>query len=186
GRSNLRDSGFTLVELLVVLALVGLMFGLSVTQFGRLFHRDLKQSANHLASTIRYLYNKAQTEGVTLRLVFDFEQNSYFVESTSQQITLSKEEEETKEEKSVFSPQESYLLKPVKLKKGTFLRDVYAEHQLDFINAGRAYIHFFPRGYVEKSIIRLRDKNDETSFSLEVNPVTGSVKISKGLKELDR
>ncbi|MBI4125024.1 MAG: prepilin-type N-terminal cleavage/methylation domain-containing protein [Deltaproteobacteria bacterium] len=204
-----RNSGFTLIELLVALALIGLILGLAVGRMGKLLDREMKHAANRLGSTIRYLYNKAASDGVTFRLVLDMEEQKYWVESTTEVFALRREEEEgpgtrdqgpgtedeegeeenlgepetIKPKEATFTPQESFLLKPVSLPKGIYFKDVYAEHQTERLDTGRAFIHFFARGYVERSVINLRDGDDEVRYSLTVNPITGAVKIEKGYKE---
>lgn len=163
----------------------------------------MKASARKLASTIRYLYNKAASEGVTLRLVFNIGESNYKVEVTSEQFTLTQEEKEVfskskpqkegdkKEEEALkpheaqFSAEESTLLKPIKLPPGVFFKDVHAEHQAAPATDGEAYLYFFPQGYAERAVINLRDNDDELHFSLEVNPLTGSVKIREEYKELE-
>lgn len=205
------NNGFTLLELLIALAIIGLILSLVVGRVGKLLEREMKQSASRFASTLRYLYNKSVSEGVTLRLVLDIEESRYWVEGTTETFTLTREEEEerktengkqrtetetengepTEEAPSIqpkeatFSPQESYLLKPVSLPKGVYFKDVYAEHQIERLDKGRAFIYFFPRGYVERSVIHLRDAKDEVHYTLEVNPITGRVKIERGYKELE-
>lgn len=203
-----------MVELLIALALIGFIVGLSVSSLSKLFRKELKASASKLSSTIRYLYNKSASEGVTLRLVLDMDESSYWVEAASKAVPIRKEEEkkekeekekkreEKKEEKQdeekkeeasssilpqevIFSSQESFLLKPVKLPKGVFLKDVFAEHTEGPISQGRAYIYFFAQGYVEPSVINLRDKDDEVHYSLKVNPISGVVKIENKYLELE-
>lgn len=201
-----KKAGFTLIELLVTIAIVGLMLGLVVGQAGRSLSWDMKASARKLGSTIRYLYNKSAMEGVTLRLVFDIDAGTYWVEGTAERFGLTKEEEnffknhkiekkeEKKEEKkdskdaiktkeATFTPEESSLLKQVTLPKGVFFKDIYAEHQLDRLSSGKAYIYFFPRGYVERSVINLRNTKDDVHYSLTVNSLSGSVKIESTYKE---
>lgn len=207
-----KTKGFTLIELLVALGVVGLIMGLVIGQFSKLTRRELKSSASRLASTIRYLYNKSVSEGVALRLVLDLDESKYWVEGTTESFTLAKEEEEffekrerktenpeprtpnpeqkeaetsIKPKEATFAPQESYLLKSVQFPKGVFFKDVFAEHQIDKLEKGQAFIYFFPRGYVERSIIHLRDAEDKTHYALEVNPITGAVAISLGYKELE-
>ena len=205
-------SGFTLIELMVTLVIVGLIMGLVIGQVGKLTSRDMKAASRHLSSMIRYLYNKASSEGVTLRMVFDLDEQSYAVEGTSEHFTLTREEEEAfkkrdhgpgtmdqglkdkeksassekiQNKEATFSPQESALLKSVKLPKGVFFKDVYAEHQIDKLNHGKAFLYFFPQGYVERSVINLRDEKDEVHYSLSVNPISGSVKIESNYKEAE-
>ncbi|MDP2600253.1 MAG: prepilin-type N-terminal cleavage/methylation domain-containing protein [Deltaproteobacteria bacterium] len=193
-RSN---RGFTLCELLVTVAIVGLIMGLAVGQMGRVLSWDMKAASRKLSSTIKYLYNKSAMEGVTLRLVFDIDGASYWVEGTSSEnFAITKEEEERtkdhgpgtedeKPEETVFTPQESHLLKQITLPKGVFFKDIYSEHQHDRLDSGKAYIYFFPRGYVERSVINLRDAKDDVHYSLTVNPLSGSVKIESEYKEAE-
>lgn len=195
--------GFTLLEVLVTIVLIGLVMGLVVGQVNKMTGRNMKAAARKLSSTVRYLYNKAATEGVTLRLVISFEENKYWVEGTSQTFSLVREseapqkkeksEKKEKEEASAaiepvtpqFSPEESHLLKPVKLPKGVFFKDIYAEHQIDHLSEGKAYIYFFSQGYAERSIINLRDKTDEMHFSITVNPITGKTEIDNEYREAE-
>ena len=208
------NRGFTLIELLIGLAIIGLIMGLVVSKMGKLFEREMKNSASHLASTIRYIYNKSISEGVTLRLVFDLDEQKYWVESTSaEHFALKKEGEEDqtpkkktekkeekgkkKEEKkeagsesitpkeATFTKEESSLLKAVQLPKGVYFKDIYAEHQTAHLSEGQAYIYFFPQGYVERSVINLRDKEDAVHYSLTLNPITGAVVIERGYKEAE-
>ncbi|MBI4212425.1 MAG: prepilin-type N-terminal cleavage/methylation domain-containing protein [Deltaproteobacteria bacterium] len=84
-----RNGGFTLFELLVAISLVGLIVGLSVTGINNLLDRDMKQATNRLATTVRYLYNKAATDGTYIRLMFDFESQTYWVEATGDPYLIS-------------------------------------------------------------------------------------------------
>lgn len=183
-----KQKGFTLVEILIGLALIGLIMGLGINQVGKMFSRNMKASARQLASTVRFLYNKSSTDGVTLRLVIDFDEQSYSVEKTSGDFTLAKEEEEKKEEeapKEVFGAEGSKILKTTKLAKGVFFKDVYAEHQSGPKSEGKAYIYFFAQGYAENSVINLRDKDDKTNFSLVIHPISGKVSIQNKYQELE-
>ena len=189
-----NNAGFTLIELLVTIAIIGLIMGLAVGQMGRVLSWDMKAASRKLSSTIRYLYNKSATEGTTLRLVFDIDGGSYWVEGTTERFAMTKEEEkrtkdrgpwteDQKPKEAVFTPQESALLKQATLPKGVFFKDIYSEHQIEQLNSGKAYIYFFPRGYVERSVINLRNAKDDVHYSLTVNPLSGSVKIESEYKE---
>ena len=205
-KAGKNSRGFTLFELLVAIAIAGLAMTAVLSQMGRVLDRDFKSSSSKLARTIRYLYNKSSTENIAIRLVFDFENSSYMVEASSDPVSLvherfadKKEEEAKKEAKEaekkegeedliqprepVFGPTESYLLKPIHLPEGVFFKDIYAEHQIERVSAGKAYIYFFPQGYVEKAIINLRDEEDEVHYSLDVNPISGAVKIEAEYKD---
>ena len=217
--------GFTLLEIVVSLAVVGLILGVTISRMDTVMAWDLKRSSTKLASTIRYLYNKAATEGLYIRLVLDLDEQTYWVESTTDPVLLEsgdgarekandkaqkkakekeaaakageeakkgeaatgKEEkagakppgapETIKEREPVFSPVESYLLKPTKLPDTVFFKDLQVEHRQFPVEGGKESIYFFPNGFVEHAVINLRDEKDETHYSLETNPVSGRVSI---------
>ncbi|MBI4126496.1 MAG: prepilin-type N-terminal cleavage/methylation domain-containing protein [Deltaproteobacteria bacterium] len=87
--SKRTSSGFTLFELLIALAVVTLIVGMVVAVGGDFVDRDLKRTSNQLASTIRYLYNKSILDGIYIRLVFDLEERSYWVEATGDPYLMS-------------------------------------------------------------------------------------------------
>ncbi|MBL8957640.1 MAG: type II secretion system protein [Myxococcaceae bacterium] len=64
-------SGFTLLELIIVIAIVGLLMGGAVMSMGALTGSKAKSSATELAGTIRLLYDSAALTGRTCRLVFE-------------------------------------------------------------------------------------------------------------------
>lgn len=210
-----RSRGFTLFELLVAIALVALMMGLVVSGMNNYLDRDMKQASNRMASTMRYLYNMAVTQGLYLRLVLDLEEETYWVEATHDPYLLADEAEiekireaaeknaegrksakpaKAKEASSggslveelpppltpklpAFSQVAEHLLKPSRLPPSIFFKDVYVEHHPGPIDQGKATISFFPNGYVEETIVNLRDEDDETHYSLKTNSVTGRVGV---------
>lgn len=114
-RTTSGNKGFTLFEIVIALALIGLILGLAVGRMGDTLDRDMKKTANRLAATIRYLYDKSATEGISIRLVLDLQEQTYWVESTRDPMLLAnpetlekqkathataeKEKKETKEKK---------------------------------------------------------------------------------------
>ena len=202
-----KASGLTLFEIIVAMALVGLIMGLTIGGMGRLLEWDMKKASNRLVSTMRYLYNKSATEGMFIRLVLDLDEHVYWVEATMDPFVVSRgegglgateEETETKtlkgaweEEgevqklkppKAKFGQVDSFLLKPTKLPSSVFFKDVYVEHRPNPAEAGKVSIFFFPNGYVEEAVINLRDEDDEVHYSLTTNPISGRVQIESRYK----
>jgi prepilin-type N-terminal cleavage/methylation domain-containing protein len=96
GARRRTDGGFTLLEIVVSLAVVGLLFGVVISRMDTMFDWEMKATSNRLASTIRYLYNKAASEGLYVRLVIDLDEQTYWVEATSDPFTLATGEEAEK------------------------------------------------------------------------------------------
>jgi prepilin-type N-terminal cleavage/methylation domain-containing protein len=200
GRSGLprkKNKGITLIELLVAMAIVGAIFAAAATGLRSALGVNLKSSASRLASTLRYLSNKAVTDHMYLRVVFDLEGQSYHVEESQDPFVISPEEElaEEKEEKKEeeapegeegeeapkeaagFAPSESRLLKPSKLPSDVFFKDVYISYLNQKKENGKAYTYFFPDGFATATLINLRDDDDEEHFAVEVLPLSGQVKV---------
>lgn len=205
-----RARGFTLLEIVVSIAVIALMLGVVVSRMDTMMEWDMKKASSKLASTMRYLYNKAATEGLFIRLILDFEENTYWVEATTDPFVIAAGEEDErkkkrvaeegaaegveegeegdyaiKPQKPVFTQVDSYLLKPTKLPSSVFFKDVYVEHLKMPVDAGKAEIYFFPNGMVEYAIINLRDDDDETNYSLETSPISGRVNIEDRYRAME-
>ncbi|MBN1282437.1 MAG: prepilin-type N-terminal cleavage/methylation domain-containing protein [Proteobacteria bacterium] len=85
--------GFTLLEIVVSLAIIGLILGVVISRMDSYLEWDMKSASNKLASTMRYLYNKAATEGLYIKLVIDIDEGAYWVEATSDPFVVSAGEE---------------------------------------------------------------------------------------------
>lgn len=224
-----KEKGFTILEILVALAVAGLMLGIVTSQLRDWFSINVKSATRKLSSTIRYLHDKASTQNLYIRLVFDFEKNSYWVEATTERFLLtSKEiledereeikkekEEEKKEVKEApaatetaeagegeteteeityvkkyrtpeFGAVDEFLLKPVRLPEGVLIKDIYTSHDEGPVEGGKAFIHFFPNGYIEPAIINLMDEDDEVHISIEINPIVGDTYVREEYRSWEK
>jgi prepilin-type N-terminal cleavage/methylation domain-containing protein len=89
----LSSAGFTLIEILVVLALVGLVMGIAVRGVRSLAKSDLRASVTKMSGAIRYLFDRASTTGRIHRLVIDFEQRKYWAEVSDDRFYLPRDRE---------------------------------------------------------------------------------------------
>ena len=73
-------------------------------------------------------------------------------------------------------------VKPVTLKSGVLLADIYTPRLLTPLATGKGYVYFFPMGMTEAAVIHLSD-GKEAFYSLIVHPLTGRVSIKNSFVE---
>jgi general secretion pathway protein H len=83
-------AAFSLIELLIVIALVAILTGIAVSNFGQIGNTQLRTQTNKLAAALKYTFGRAVSHGLYMRMVFDFEQDAYWVEASEQPVFLSK------------------------------------------------------------------------------------------------
>jgi general secretion pathway protein H len=88
-----RQSGFTLIEIMVVLAIVALMASLGIRGFRSLARSDLRASASNLSGAMRFLFDRASTTGKTHRLVLDLEGGRYWAEVSDDKFFVPRDAE---------------------------------------------------------------------------------------------
>lgn len=203
------QSGLSLIEILIVVAIIGLIMGISVGYMGDWTDSKLSETSSKLAGTIKYVYNEAAVKNQYYRLLIDLNAQTFSVEASSDPFKIGRGEEgmeSTGEGEGIASPKSeatpepegaeppkaaggfsatgSYLLKPIKLPEGIRIKDVFVAHAQNKIENGRTAIYFFPNGWVEKAVINLSDDKGEAFYSLETNPSTGKTKIRTEYFEL--
>lgn len=89
-RPSPSREGMTLIEIMVVIFIVALAatgLGFSVNAITR---TNLKSGAAKFAAAARYAYNRAITNGTTVRIVFDLPGNKFAIEEAFGRIALTK------------------------------------------------------------------------------------------------
>jgi len=162
-----HSKGFTLVELLIVIAILAVMAGLVVPFLGEVTGANLRRSGRHLTGMIRFLRDDAQAKKAVYRMRFDLQGNHYWAEVMTQ----------TTEGAVEFKRLSSALASGSSLSGQTTFRDVRAGSHPD-----DPYILFTPDGWVEKAFIHLRDGN-EKDYTLIVKPLTGDTELREGVVE---
>ncbi len=80
GSGPSAPGGFTLIEVMVVLLIMGLLASLGVMGFRAVTKGDLRESTAHLSGAIRYLFDRASITGKYHRLVLDNLGGKYWAE----------------------------------------------------------------------------------------------------------
>lgn len=81
-------AGFSLVEVLVVLAIIAGLVGMGSYMMGLIGAGDLKASARQISSSIKYTYNQAAVNNTHYRMVIDLDQNTYFTEVVDSALVM--------------------------------------------------------------------------------------------------
>lgn len=112
------EAGFTIIELLMVISVMGLVMILAVPNFNFVPGTEASQKINALLGDIRSAYDMAVLTRKNYRLVFEFKSGEYWLESTDREDILLGEvrldrdptPEEIKEKAAVFDEEfEQYL-----------------------------------------------------------------------------
>jgi prepilin-type N-terminal cleavage/methylation domain-containing protein len=85
----------SLIEIMVAMAIVGILFAVAATGLRSVFNVNLKATSSSLASTLRYLSNKSVTEHQYLRMVYDLDEQSYRAEASADPFVITPEDEES-------------------------------------------------------------------------------------------
>lgn len=158
-----QQQGFTLLELLVVILIIGAFFFIAVPKFQDMTQVNLKSASRNLTATIKYLYNEAAFKKNIYRLTFDVENGEYWVEFLN-------------DDEFVLS-QDSAQIRH-KLPNGIYFKDIVTERTLERnpLDDEKEYILFLPTGFVEPAVIHIYT-DDEQYYTLATKPYTGGTKV---------
>src|SRR5262245_60711386 len=95
-------NGFTIIEVMVVLAIISLITGASVFGFRQIVRSDLRGSASKLAGAIRYCFDRSITTGAYFRIVIDLDNNKYWAEKSDERMYLVRGKEKSPGEGRAF------------------------------------------------------------------------------------
>lgn len=93
--------GFTLLEILIVLVIVGLIAGMSIRGLRALAKSDLRASTSRMSGAIRYLFDRASVTGKYHRLVIDVDEGRYWAESSDDRFYMPREPETESSQKKL-------------------------------------------------------------------------------------
>jgi general secretion pathway protein H len=179
-----RERGVTLVEVLIVMAIVVMASGVAMLGSGVTDGARLKRSAIMIASAARVAYGRANATSKVVRLVFNLDQRTVSLEESSSQLWLEKndraggaEAATAAERKAIeeadailkgpraprpsFHPVKAFGFSPEKgitgkeLERNIRFLQIETGHQDEVVKAGQAYLYFWPGGQTERASIQL-------------------------------
>ena len=203
-------AGFTLIEVLIVVALIAILSGAVLYGSGMLHSSRLRAASTLIASGVRLGLARANTSGHATRLTLDLDTDKVLLEESSGSVMLREKKKPaggaaaaTDAEKAAkaegdrildgphaprasFKPIPSFSDTPSgrELGSGVDLAQVQTEHDEEPVTSGRAYIYFWPGGITERAHVQLKRPGAEDALTVIVSPLTGRTKIEKGLVDL--
>lgn len=198
-QQSAESEGFSLLELLVVVAILGLIFAVAVPSMSRFFGVSIQSSTREIATTIRNAFNGAVVTGRVYRLVYDLDKSTYWVEmgpagvlvdteeakKTRERFGRKKKEKDASKAKSEgFQLARAVTRKPIGLPLGVVFDDVITPASSTPVAKGRAYTHFFPHGLAEQTLVHLKDTSNHR-LSLVIQATSGQTEIANRYLSLE-
>ncbi len=201
------EAGLTLIEIMVVLAIMALVTGAAMAGSMQLPSAQLRRSATMVASAIRVAFTRATATSRDLRLVMDLmlvQSKDSAGTGGADPVTQAERQAMLEGEgimkgpsvpKPKFHPIDTFGFGDVEVGKGgkplqpkiTF-RAVQTTHDDAPRTSGRAYLFFWRGGLTERASIQMRigeSVEDSRTLTLLVSPLTGKVTVKGGRVELE-
>lgn len=200
-----HDRGFTLIELVLVMFIIGLILTFVGVRQGTFTFWKEEAFVRKLSETIEFLHYQAVSDQAFYRLELDFGKNQYRVgvmkADTGADESL-KEEAQTagtlslelasflnpslgEDQTMIPPPSFPSLAEPENFPPGVYLEDVRTMRGKQAkAEASVAYVMFSPRGFSEFAVLHFRLSN-EAPVTILVNPFTGSTSIYRDYKEFE-
>jgi general secretion pathway protein H len=166
------SSGFTLLELAVVLLILGIAVSFLAPRWRDPETVALQSAANRIATTARYLYDEAAYERLPMRLNLDLDHQTYFV------TVLGGDPDDPE-----FVPVDSALAKPTALPDAVGFRDVVLP-AVGTVTEGLVFAQFSPEGWADPLVVHLRGRSGGEA-TMAIEPLTGRTRVADRYVVLD-
>lgn len=166
-RPHFGEAGFTLIEIVVVMALIGIMLFIVVPNFQHLLTNDTRKVSQWILLQVPKQKSLAVTENQIYALHVDMDNNRLWFSN------------------SFMSDDDQLAAMEQGLKLGNKIRivDVLYSNEEGF-NGGEAIICFYPKGYSDRAILHLEEKDgDRLSFLFE--PFLNQVDMTDGYVDFE-
>jgi type II secretion system protein H len=165
------NAGFTLVEMMVVVAIMGLLLGLAMLNFRAISQKEPLEQA---VSDVEGLCRIARTEAIVKSRPMDLTINS-----ETGQLLLSTAPQATNSPDSETGVEEAVVIDQASLPSDVEMEIIIPEDIMDSETPGVVVIRFYPNGTAEplQGLIMLPG---EGVYTMILDPVTGRLNVRDG------
>lgn len=155
-----RDTGFTLIELMVVMLLISIVLAVAIPRFeGGPFQDPTKKLSRWMINTVRHLRSAAIQQQTVQALVIDLNHQRVWISHEG----MSEEALSTAEDKAMT------------IDKSIQIRNVqYPDREP--LAYGTVEIRFYPQGYSDRALIQL-ETDDAEQLTFLIEPLLPKIKI---------
>jgi general secretion pathway protein H len=127
--------GFTLMELLVSIAVIALMIAAVIPSIESATGMKGREAAGEISALVRYMYDQSALTGKACRIVFDMDQNAYWAECTPDHFVIDQEKVKSRDGKAIIEEKikrEQRKLDPNDLKDAVEIQREKVEKEAEF------------------------------------------------------
>jgi prepilin-type N-terminal cleavage/methylation domain-containing protein len=168
----LGRSGFTLLELTLVLLIIVVILALTIPRLRDPGRAELLAQSHRLVLTFRLLRSEAVLNGSSYRLIYDLDQQRYWVTVADQSADLAD-----------FAHSVGALARGTKLESPVGITDIVLPTLAGKVAQGQIYTVFYPDGSVDPTVIHLA--NGKEAYTLYVDPMNSRLRMETGYREVD-
>jgi general secretion pathway protein H len=191
--------GFTLIELMIVVAIVAMMAALVGPAVESFTGANARKAAGELAGTMRALFDTAALRHATCRLVLDLDARAYWAECAPGPAGAPPERDDEKALSERFPDETDAGVKKL-LAASTYgaLKDrvlgkrelpgkvafgpVHLGGRRDAVERGTVYVYFFPGGRAQRAYVPLADGSN--LYTVVGETFTGRARVAIGKVEV--